>query len=91
MEFKGTKGKWSISNDKIVTSEEQDICIVDIYLEAYMDEENARQEVICKANTLLISKAPEMLDMLIRFVNSENTPIQLRKIAKQLIKEATEL
>ena len=91
MEFKGTKGKWSISDDKIVTSEEQDVCAVDIYLEAYMDEENARQEVICKANTLLISKAPEMLDMLIRFVNSENTPIQLRKIAKQLIKEATEL
>lgn len=95
MEFKGTKGKWSISNDKIVTSIEQDICSVDIYLEAYMDEENAKQEVICKANTLLISKAPEMLDFLIELYNDKETysgmfPSQHQKL-EQLIKEATKL
>jgi len=32
-----------------------------------------------------------MLEMLERFVVSENTPLQLRKQAKKLIKEATEL
>jgi hypothetical protein len=75
MEFKGTKGKWSIADDKIVTSDEQDICTVNIYLEAYMDNENAEQEIICKANTLLISKAPEMLEFIknhYRFLNLDD-------------------
>ena len=65
MEFKGTKGEWEVINN-IVTSQEQDICTVDIYLEAYMDIENAKQEIICKANAQLIANAPKMLEMLNR-------------------------
>jgi hypothetical protein len=63
MEFKGTKGEWYVINN-IVTSQEQDICTVDIYLEAYMDIENAKQEIICKANAKLIANAPKMLETL---------------------------
>ena len=43
-----------------------------------------------KANALLISKAPEMLEILQSLVSSEMTPLAIRKQAKQLIKEATE-
>lgn len=69
MEFQGTKGKWSISNENIVTSDEQDICTVNIYLEAYADVENAKQEKICKANTTLIASAPELLEVLFELVS----------------------
>jgi hypothetical protein len=44
-----------------------------------------------EANALLISKAPEMLEMLERIVQSELTPLQIRKECKNLIKSATEL
>lgn len=49
------------------------------------------KEIEQKANALLISKAPEMLEMLEIILQSENTPIVHRKKVKQLIKEATEL
>ena len=42
-------------------------------------------------DALLISKAPEMLELLQSLVSSEMTPLAIRKQAKQLIKEATEL
>ena len=101
MEFKGTKGKWYIENlhapkegkypafeIDISTETEENMCTV-WYAELFAEE--------AKANALLISKAPEMLEMLIGFVERwdfvnphlfYNAEIEQ---ARQLIKEATEL
>lgn len=80
MEFKGTKGKWVLNNHVIESYLGNDIAEV----WDSNDEEN-------QANALLISKAPEMLELLQSLVSSEMTPLAIRKQAKQLIKEATEL
>ncbi|MGI9582603.1 hypothetical protein ACR1PO_15515 [Chryseobacterium sp. RRHN12] len=44
-----------------------------------------------KADSLMLSKAPEMLEFIQSISTSENTPIAYRKIAQKLIKEATEI
>jgi hypothetical protein len=79
MEFKGTKGKWEVAKVKV------------FYFNVEVDN-----EVICeiispnndgKANALLISKAPEMLEMLEKVLTAKFTCEEI----KQLIKEATEI
>jgi hypothetical protein len=89
MEFKGTKGKWVFnandsSENRCFVNNEQ----IDVWHWGKIEEG--------KANALLISKAPEMLDFINRisgemlrndFVLDEKWYEQ----AKQLIKEATEL
>ena len=97
-EFKGTKGKWFIDNEEShimsndvycnVISTKNTIGLADIY----GDDEQA------KANALLISKAPEMLEMLkevIEFTKKVQAPstfaLLLRQEIEQLIKSATEL
>jgi hypothetical protein len=89
MEFKGTKGKWVFnandsSENRCFVNNEQ----IDVWHWGNIEEG--------KANALLISKAPEMLDFINRisgemlrndFVLDEKWYEQ----AKQLIKEATEL
>lgn len=84
MEFKGTKGKWLYLYDGCddcydIVSDYGSICSTESE-----DKEN-------EYNALLISKAPEMLELLQSLVSSEMTPLTIRKQAKQLIKEATEL
>ena len=84
MEFKGTKGKWFTT------------VLGDVYSENQVDN-----EIICevihgkleetKANALLISKAPEMLEMLETVLNNSDVPNEIYDKAKQLIKEATEI
>jgi hypothetical protein len=88
-EFKGSTGTWSIADNNIITSDEQDICTVNIYLDAYMDSENAKQEVICRSNALLISKAPQMLEMLKRVLEEDYCTPDTDKDIQQLINEAT--
>jgi hypothetical protein len=80
MEFKGTKGKFYTKyvNGFIRVVDKDDNNVLDTPFKELND-----------ANALLISKSPEMLEMLQRFVVSENTPLTLRKQAQQLIKEAT--
>jgi len=99
MEFKGTKGKWVLDGEKnkkyMVVTEyitegnviclEPDICCV-----------ASREKWI--ANALLISKAPEMLEMLQKcaeFMDRVQAPStsanNLKKEIEKLIKEATEL
>jgi hypothetical protein len=78
MEFKGTKGKWVLSIDPL---ENCNIICGNFYI----------GESRNKYDALLISKAPEMLEMLKRFVNSDDLDITDFMDAKQLIKEATEL
>lgn len=92
MEFKGTKGKWQIGEIKhSVWGENRKGCIADCtgvhnkhFYIGFTSEES-------EANALLISKAPEMLEMLKRFVKSDDLQIEDFIEAEQLIKEATEL
>jgi len=87
-EFKGTKGKWILI--------ENEYC----HYTSIRNEDNTRtlfvsrvnNQIINNANFKLISKAPEMLEMLERLVNSNKNEIDyIKGEAKQLIKEATEL
>jgi hypothetical protein len=95
MEFKGTKGKWDVSGKigtnnygvKFLTIDFEDAkdCI-DIYVDKRYPEYVSFLET--QANALLISKAPEMLEMLkdIKdYLGSDK-----REQVEQLIKEATE-
>jgi hypothetical protein len=84
-EFKGTKGKWvlrtfpegqmSVRNE----SETRKICVPRV--------QNYEESL---ANLLLISKAPEMLEMLI-FLRPTFKGTKTGVSLEQLIKEATEL
>jgi hypothetical protein len=102
MEFKGTKGKWEISTDNeegiLITSmhpQNRDIASVWKYDVTFLENEEA------KANALLISKSPEILEMLkefygvVRIYNENNVLPQYitNEMAKayKLIKEATEI
>ncbi len=105
MEFKGTKGKWNVSGKictnnygvKFLTIDFEDAkdCI-DIYVDKRYPEDVSFLET--KANALLISKAPEMFEMLKIYLADLNNIIppsaaQRNRIqdVEQLIKEATEL
>ncbi len=99
MEFKGTKGKW-VSNYSNGSWLIQDLesyqygcnsSIAEVY---YFHDDKHTAE----ANALLISKSPEMLEMLQWFVENfegvfhEGTETDNKvKEVKQLIKQATEL
>lgn len=89
MEFKGTKGRWEMHpyGESVVSSEGVFVCLTTKPGVSTSEEK--------KHNALLISKSPEMLEMLIELVK-ENTARgygQSNDVlkAKQLIKEATEL
>ena len=94
MEFKGTKGKWDIfrqDNDIYIETESGNAAICSIVGGVGLEQD--------EANALLISKAPEMLEMLKEFeimcnklqFPTETTLREMRNKAKQLIKEATEI
>ena len=100
MEFKGTKGKWKY---KVIYGKKRPKITVqipireDFYQELVLgtigEDDCTVASCCCReehANALLISKAPEMLEILQSLVSSEMTPLAIRKQAKQLIKEATE-
>ncbi len=88
-EFKGTKGKWFVRkydfSTNVLTTEmnalgNESICFL-----------NSKSDFNDEANALLISKAPEMLEMLKDILSSmrgENFNISENEI-EQLIKEAT--
>lgn len=84
MEFKGTKNNWRKTTEGVIFNNE-DLAIAIICFHDIKEQEQ-------KANALLISKAPEMLEMLkkIYFGNDYKNP-KLHMEIKQLIKEATEL
>lgn len=90
MEFKGTKGKWSLEYDSFF--EKQVIkrnCFTICNINTLNDES------IWKANALLMSKAPEMLEMLIDAVNEKKSGCNISDgwyiRVEKLIKEATEI
>lgn len=101
MEFKGTKGKWILRENKsTVVSDEQ--CLVARVFDgkgyALLDDKQ-QSEGIVEANALLMSKAPELLEMLSRVVYMtsvcEGTFADFRERynveIEQLIKQATDI
>ena len=97
-EFKGTKGPWVVyptdsvkSHLDIAVNSEKSNCICWVYSKSDYMELNG------KANAKLISKAPEMLEMLkklserleINAINEEDDSLVLQ--ANNLINEATSL
>lgn len=99
-EFKGTKGKWIVGridepsedNEMIgyhaVTTESNDDAMIDVW---FSNVHIAKTKEEALYNALLISKAPEMLEFIHSISQNENTPIAYKKLAKDLIKSATEL
>ena len=95
MEFKGTKGKWvvtSINGRNGIKTTNDDFMFIDTWngiISPELTDEQAR------ANALLISKAPEMLEFLMELYNDKETYSDIGSIyqekLEQLIKEATEL
>ena len=97
MEFKGTKGKWNIERH-IHPQAGYLILDNDNFQIAISDNDYIENIDKCRYNALLISKAPEMLEMLSEIVENykignEDNFIMSNLIDKseQLIKEATEL
>ena len=95
-EFKGTKGKWEIEDIKspyetTINSREFRIAEVKHFEGEHFNDAPEKE---AKSNALLISKAPEMLEILKQCVEtlefSDNIGFTFLE-AKQLIKEATEL
>jgi hypothetical protein len=93
-EFKGTKGKWAVlqtdeveSHLDIAINTEREDCVCWVYSKFDYQDFNG------KANALLISKAPEMLEMLEKLepIFRELNVVGLANEIEQLIKEATEI
>lgn len=87
MEFKGTKGKWTvdIAEDKVRKEDGNLICVC--YHTNIINKEES------KYNAKLISCAPEILDMLKEIseeMKNEGYPEILSKV-NNLIKKATEI
>jgi hypothetical protein len=88
-EFKGTKGKWTVSElnfDEIKS--ESGFSIADVWdmgIERFPNPDEAN------ANALLISKAPEMLEMLGKCISMLGNvgEFEMAKEIQHLIKEAT--
>lgn len=90
--FKGTKGNWEITEGKCngydltayrVQEEGEGWDIAAVWADIEIKQ--------AKANTLLISKSPQMLEMLEELLNNSDVPNELYDKAKQLIKEATSI
>lgn len=87
MEFKGTKGKWIVDKSGYITTNGGLCIMVGNDCISVVGDGNPHQPI--KANALLISKAPEMLEMLkdIKdYLGSDR-----RTEVEQLIKEATQI
>jgi len=87
VEFKGTKGKWKTIGNEIWT----DSGFSMILGLSYPHNPNNVSAEIQRANALLMSKAPEMLEFITYVSNTIPKGSMLQEKAEQLIKEATEL
>jgi 1,4-dihydroxy-2-naphthoyl-CoA synthase len=100
MEFRGTRGKWKA--DTYTSENGREITFVcnteynsertDIHVRFSAIEETEKETN--RANALLISKSPELLEMLkkVRFyAEFDSMRLDLYNEIEQLIKEATEL
>jgi hypothetical protein len=99
MEFKGTKGKWEVEDLSVrfsIHKEEYDGLFIDCWGDGIANTSDEQ----AKANALLISKAPEMLEMLEKLYQQvdfsfesfgSDTGLKMQEKIEQLIKEATEI
>ena len=91
-EFKFTKGKWSANKLSILN--ENSRVITQCYLMTFEHDKRGRQipDTIGYSNALLISKAPEMLEVLNELISGNRLLLETDyKKIEQLIKEATQL
>lgn len=88
MEFKGTKGNWkSVNCGKHWNNQNID----NIQIQYGEQGECISDHVYCEYDALLISKAPEMLEML-KYLNKKGgLGLDIHDKIEQLIKQATEL
>ena len=86
-EFRGTKGKWKVRDNKfdIITKEKG--LIMTCYMGRSVYE--AIEEEEAQANAQLIAHAHEMLEMLQYFVRENMLSIAGEEMAEQLIQKAT--
>ena len=104
-EFKGTKGKWVHDlrsgccavyselriNETNGLHSDDDRNIYYSNKGSFYNGNNWEMNLEHQANALLISKAPEMLEMLIDIVEQENVSQSAHDAIYELIKQATEL
>ena len=92
MDFKGTKGNWIIATNNVnVWADNTKVANCDNNSQASMYRIKKKKEM--KANALLISKAPEMLEML-KKCKMMCDHLNIHHVSNELntlIKEATEL
>ena len=90
MEFKGTKGKWYLQE---YTDDYTNIIRVktDISDTIFLGSSSQNPKPEYRANALLISKAPELLEMLKYIVNEGMLDVGAEILVENLIKEATEI
>lgn len=99
MEFKGTKGKWVVVKANMKDNNKDELAIS---LDGGDKSEKGYRLIACIspinkadkfdfANALLISKAPEMLEMLKYIVNEGMLDVGAEILVENLIKEATEI
>jgi hypothetical protein len=81
MEFKGTKGKWFSSSLEIISMPTQ----------TKIGKISGNNYEEARFNAQLISKAPEMLDMLKKIMKTYDKGTQTYLDCQKLIKEATEI
>ena len=84
MEFKGTKGKWRAVVPEGYGKDTLIMNGTDIVAKIVKFEGK-------RYNAQLISKAPEMLEMLKTLLDNSDVPNEIYEQAKKLIKEAAEI
>lgn len=82
MEFKGTPGKWEVELTTVQTKRRLIANCIGNGI-TFSEED--------KMNALLISKAPEMLELLQYFVKNHLLSVECHEMALKMIEEATEL
>jgi hypothetical protein len=87
MEFKGTKGKWVFDEISMKIKGIGDIEGLTVIANVSPKMDYSRGKTTQYYNALLMSKAPEMLEMLEKVLTAKFTCEEI----KQLIKEATEI
>lgn len=93
MEFKGTKGKWTVERVEDTIYDQEVFAICTPTNQEFITVWNGMEELeeSQEANALLISKAPEMLYLLNDLLHDKGINDVSRREIELLIKSATEI